>query len=140
LFDKYEKEIVLFGYATNVHELMSVSDIIITKPGGITSSEVLAKRIPMIIVNPLPGQEANNTAYLTEKGAAIKIDKPEEVNISQTEGESVTILEIRVAPDDAGKVIGKDGRIANAIRTIVKAAGAKNKKRLTVEIMTQERM
>ena len=68
------------------------------------------------------------------------VDKPEEVNISQTEGESVTILEIRVALDDAGKVIGKEGRIANAIRTIVKAAGAKNKKRVTVEIMTQERM
>ena len=65
------------------------------------------------------------------------VDKPEEVNINQTEGESVTILEIRVAPDDAGKVIGKDGRIANAIRTIVKAAGAKNRKRVTVEIMTQ---
>ena len=68
------------------------------------------------------------------------VDKPEEVNIIQTEGEAVTILEIRVASDDAGKVIGKEGRIANAIRTIVKAAGAKNKKRITVEIMTQERM
>jgi len=68
------------------------------------------------------------------------VDKPEEVKISQIEGESVTILEIRVASDDAGKVIGKDGRIANAIRTIVKAAGAKNKNRITVEIMTQERM
>ena len=67
------------------------------------------------------------------------VDKPEEVNISQTEGELVTILEIRVASDDAGKVIGKEGRIANAIRTIVKAAGAKNKKRITVEIMTEER-
>jgi processive 1,2-diacylglycerol beta-glucosyltransferase len=75
------KETVLFGYATNVHELMSVSDCIITKPGGITCSEVLAKRIPMIIVNPLPGQEANNTAYLTEKCAAIKIDDPKEINL-----------------------------------------------------------
>jgi hypothetical protein len=68
------------------------------------------------------------------------VDKPEEVKISQIDEESVTILEIRVASDDAGKVIGKEGRIANAIRTIVKAAGAKNKKRITVEIMTQERM
>jgi len=67
------------------------------------------------------------------------VDKPEEVVINQTEGESVTILEIKVAGDDAGKVIGKEGRIANAIRTIVKAAGAKNKKRVTVEIMTGER-
>jgi hypothetical protein len=68
------------------------------------------------------------------------VDKPEEVKISQIDEESVTILEIRVASDDAGKVIGKEGRIANAIRTIVKAAGAKNMKRITVEIMTQERM
>jgi predicted RNA-binding protein YlqC (UPF0109 family) len=68
------------------------------------------------------------------------VDKPEEAKISQTEGESVTILEIRVAPDDAGKVIGRDGRIANAIRTLVKAAGSKSQKRVTVEIMTQERM
>ena len=68
------------------------------------------------------------------------VDKPEEVKISQTEADLATILEIRVASDDAGKVIGKDGRIANAIRTIVKAAGAKNKKRVTVEIMTQDRM
>jgi uncharacterized protein len=68
------------------------------------------------------------------------VDKQEQVVIGQTEGEAVTILEIRVAPEDAGKVIGKEGRIANAIRTIVKAAGAKNMKRVTVEIMTQERM
>jgi len=68
------------------------------------------------------------------------VDKPDEVKVSQTEGEAVTIIEIRVASDDAGKVIGKEGRIANAIRTIVKAAGAKNQKRVTVEIMTEERM
>jgi uncharacterized protein len=67
------------------------------------------------------------------------VDKPDEVKISQTEGEAVTIIEIRVASDDAGKVIGKEGRIANAIRTLVKAAGAKNQKRVTVEIMTEER-
>ena len=67
------------------------------------------------------------------------VDKPDEVKIGQTEGESVTILEIRVASEDAGKVIGKEGRIVNAIRTIVKAAGAKNKKRVSVEIMTEER-
>jgi processive 1,2-diacylglycerol beta-glucosyltransferase len=73
-FNKSKKRIVLFGYATNVHELMSVSDIIITKPGGITCSEALVKHIPMIIVNPLPGQEANNTRYLIEKGAALEVD------------------------------------------------------------------
>jgi processive 1,2-diacylglycerol beta-glucosyltransferase len=58
---------------------MSVSDIIISKPGGVTTAEALAKKLPMIIVQPLPGQEASNTAYLTEKNAAIKIDKMAEI-------------------------------------------------------------
>ena len=66
------------------------------------------------------------------------VDKPDEVNVSETEGESVTILEIKVAQEDIGKVIGREGRIANAIRTVVKAAGAKHKKRVTVEILTKE--
>jgi predicted RNA-binding protein YlqC (UPF0109 family) len=65
------------------------------------------------------------------------VDKPNEVNISQSEGESITILEINVAPEDIGKVIGREGRIANAIRTITKAAAAKSKKRVTVEIVTK---
>lgn len=77
---KYKKKILLLGYADNIHELMSVADIIITKPGGITTAEALAKKIPMIIINPIPGQEANNTAYLTEKKAAIKVDSPEEIS------------------------------------------------------------
>ena len=66
------------------------------------------------------------------------VDHPEKIHVTQTEGESVTILEIRVSPEDIGKVIGKEGRIANAIRTVVKAAAAKNKKRATVEILTDQ--
>ncbi|HTZ11427.1 MAG TPA: glycosyltransferase [Candidatus Margulisiibacteriota bacterium] len=77
---KYRKKILLFGYAQNINELMEVSDIIITKPGGVTTAEVLAKNIPMLIAKPIPGQEANNTYYLTQKGAAIKIDCPEKIN------------------------------------------------------------
>lgn len=77
---KYKKKILLFGYVNNINELMSISDIIITKPGGVTCAEVLAKHLPMIIVKPIPGQEINNTSYLTEKGAAIKIDEPEDIN------------------------------------------------------------
>lgn len=77
---RFKKRIRLFSYANNVNELMGISDIIITKPGGITTAEALAKRLPMIIVNPLPGQEANNTIYLTEKGAAIKIENTRDIN------------------------------------------------------------
>lgn len=66
------------------------------------------------------------------------VDKPDEVKITETEGESITIIEVRVADEDAGKVIGKEGRIANALRTLAKAAGAKDRKRVTVEILTKE--
>jgi processive 1,2-diacylglycerol beta-glucosyltransferase len=77
---KLKKKVLLFGYANNIGELMSVSDIIITKPGGITTAEALAKGLPMIIVNPIPGQEENNARYLTEMEAAIQTDEPREMN------------------------------------------------------------
>ena len=79
---KYKKKILLFGYILNINELMRMSEIIITKPGGVTTAEVLANHLPMVIVKPLPGQEANNTSYLIEKGAAIKVDKPRQVNLA----------------------------------------------------------
>ena len=66
------------------------------------------------------------------------VDSPDDVDIHETAGESVVILEIRVAQADVGKVIGKDGRIANAIRTVVKASAAKNDKKVTVEILTKQ--
>ena len=67
------------------------------------------------------------------------VDKPEAVRIDETEGDAVTILEINVASDEVGKVIGREGRIANAVRTVVKAAAAKNQKRVSVEIMSEDR-
>lgn len=78
---KYKKNILLFGYVDNIHELMSICDIIITKPGGITTAEALAKRLPMVIINPIPGQEASNTEYLTEKQAAIKLDEAQDLSV-----------------------------------------------------------
>lgn len=66
------------------------------------------------------------------------VDNPEDVVINETAGESIVILEISVSPDDVGKVIGKEGRIANAIRTVVKAAAAKLDKKVTVEILTKK--
>ena len=77
---KYKKRILLFGYIDNIKEIMGITDVIITKPGGVTTAEALAKKIPMIIVKPIPGQETNNTAYLTEKEAAIKVDNPKDIN------------------------------------------------------------
>jgi processive 1,2-diacylglycerol beta-glucosyltransferase len=60
---------------------MQVSDIILTKPGGITTAEALAKGLAMLIVNPLPGQEAMNTKFLLKEGVAVKAENPEDVEI-----------------------------------------------------------
>lgn len=78
---KYKKKILLFKYVDNINELMSICDIIVTKPGGITTAEALAKKIPMVIIKPLPGQEASNTEYLIGKEAACKVETPEEIDI-----------------------------------------------------------
>jgi len=63
------------------------------------------------------------------------VDKPDEVEVSLIEGERSVILELRVSPDDMGKVIGKQGRIAQALRTLVKAAAVKDGKRVMIEII-----
>lgn len=67
------------------------------------------------------------------------VDKPEEAKVTQTDSENISLIEVRVAPEDTGKVIGKEGRIANALRTIAKSAGAKSRKRISVEIITEEK-
>ncbi len=63
------------------------------------------------------------------------VDKPEEVKVEVKEGESSTVIELSVAPEDMGKVIGKQGRIAKAIRTVVRAASVKENKKYIVEIL-----
>lgn len=72
---------------------------------------------------------------LLETLAQALVDKPEEVNVSVVEGEKSVILQLHVAADDVGKVIGKQGRIAKALRTVVKAAAVKEGKKAIVEII-----
>ncbi|NLK07614.1 MAG: KH domain-containing protein [Firmicutes bacterium] len=72
---------------------------------------------------------------LVEFMAKALVDHPEAVQVSQVEGERSLILELRVAADDMGKVIGKQGRIARALRTVVKAAATKEGKMVHVEII-----
>ncbi|MGI5848576.1 MAG: KH domain-containing protein [Christensenellales bacterium] len=66
------------------------------------------------------------------------VDKPEEVKVTKIENEKSFILELSVMPDDMGKVIGKQGRIAKAIRTVVKAASSRSKKKYVVEIVEHD--
>ena len=72
---------------------------------------------------------------LIELIAKALVDSPEEVSVRAVEGQQVTVLELRVAPGDLGKVIGKQGRTARSIRTILGAAGMKLKRRFTLEIL-----
>lgn len=72
---------------------------------------------------------------LVEYIAKSLVDNPDNVNVNIIEGEKSTILELKVSPDDIGKVIGKHGRIAKAVRTILSAAAAKNGKRFVLEIL-----
>jgi hypothetical protein len=72
---------------------------------------------------------------LVERIARDLVDRPEEVSVTQVEGDSTTVLELRVAPDDLGKVIGRQGRTARAIRTLIGCSGAKQGKRYVLEIL-----
>jgi uncharacterized protein len=72
---------------------------------------------------------------LLETIARALVDYPEEVSVTQIDGENSITLELRVSKDDMGKVIGRQGRIAKAIRIVVKAAAIKENKRVIVEIV-----
>jgi predicted RNA-binding protein YlqC (UPF0109 family) len=72
---------------------------------------------------------------LVENIAKALVDNPEQVSVKEVEGEQTTVLELRVAQPDLGKVIGKQGRTARAIRTILGAAGMKLRKRFVLEIL-----
>ena len=72
---------------------------------------------------------------LLEEIARALVDHPEDVQVTEVEGEQTTVLELRVHNDDLGKVIGRQGRTARAIRTLLSAAGMKVQKRFVLEIL-----
>jgi len=92
----------VYGYTNNIHELMSISDLLITKPGGMTTTEALVKRLPMIISHPLPGQEEKNSQFLVESGAAIRINSEEEIisTINQLLSNRNFILQLQYNMDE----------------------------------------
>ncbi len=82
IYDKLKKikrfirhDMKVFGFVNNVHELMAMSDVLISKAGGLTVSEALCSGLPMLIYKPIPGQEEENTKFLIKKKVAIRIDK-----------------------------------------------------------------
>jgi len=71
---KFKNRTYIYGYIDYVDKLMTIADILVTKPGGVTTAEALAKKLPMIIVKPLPGQEQNNTNFLLKQGVIVKAE------------------------------------------------------------------
>ena len=72
---------------------------------------------------------------LVEVIAKSLVDNPNEVHVNEIQGEQSLILQLKVAPEDMGKVIGKQGRVAKAIRTVIKAAALNEEKKVAVEII-----
>ncbi len=83
----------------------------------------------------MASEQGGDMRMLVEEIAKALVDEPDQVQVHAVDGEQTTVLELRVAPNDLGKVIGKQGRTARSIRTILGAASMKLKKRYTLEIL-----
>ncbi len=79
LKDEHKLNMKVLGFIDNVYEYMEISDILISKSGGITVSESLAKEVPMVIISPILGQETGNCGFLVRNSAAVKVDKLEDL-------------------------------------------------------------
>ncbi|MBK6880678.1 MAG: glycosyltransferase [Elusimicrobia bacterium] len=74
-----DRHVRVLGHTRTIHRLMDASDVLISKPGGLTTSEALAKGLPMIIIEPIPGQEERNAQFLLRHGAAVRADTLDEL-------------------------------------------------------------
>ena len=74
-----EDTVKVLSYTNKVPELMSISDIVISKPGGLTTTESLASGLPIIVINPIPGQEEENAEFLEQKGVGIWLKKNDNI-------------------------------------------------------------
>lgn len=106
----------VLGFVTNMQELMAMSDLVITKPGGLTSSEALAMGKPILVLNPIPGQEAANSDFLLEHGAATKANRVEDLpfRLEKLLGSSKLAEMARAA-----KAIGKPQAAATICREVL---------------------
>jgi hypothetical protein len=112
----------VLGFVTNMHELMAVSDLLITKPGGLTASEALALGKPLFILNPIPGQEAANSDFLLEHAAAAKANRVEELpfRLDQLLGSKKLADMARAA-----KALGRPAAAADICRAVTQRLAAR---------------
>lgn len=107
-------DLKIYDFITNVPEAMSISSLVITKPGGLTTSESLASNLPMLVINPIPGQEEENAEFLEQSGAALWLRLTDNVETviknllnSTTELEKMKSNCIKLAHKDSTKNICK---------------------------------
>src|SRR6185369_1405285 len=106
----------ILGFVNNMQELMAVADLVISKPGGLTSSEALAMGKPIFVLNPIPGQEAANSDFLLEHGAAMKANRVEDLPFRLEKllsGAKLTELA------QAAKALGKPQAAADVCREVL---------------------
>ena len=106
-----------------------------TRQGVFSGSRRARRRLRRACRRVNEGGGRMYTKEMVEYLAKALVDHPDEVNVTQVEGDKSIILELRVEPSDMGKVIGRRGRVAQAIRTIAKAAAVRDKKMVHVEIV-----
>jgi len=110
----------VLGFVSNMNELMAVADLVITKPGGLTTSEAMASALPMVIINPIPGQEAANSDFLLQAGAAIKVNRVDD--LSHRIGELLGTKKLN-AMTRAAKAIGKPTAARNVCEEVLQRVG-----------------
>ena len=108
----------ILGFVENVNELMEIAEMIITKPGGITTAEALVKKLPMIIINPIPGQEAKNTEYLLSQNVAVEAEDANDVMLFVDE--FLRNPRKLWAMREAAAALGRPRSAENAAREILK--------------------
>ncbi|WP_066073764.1 MGDG synthase family glycosyltransferase [Neobacillus soli] len=113
-------DVRIMGYCENIHELMAISDLMISKPGGVTTSEALAMELPLLIYHSLPGQEEDNAEYLFSSGYAF-VAKSEKDLIEQVENLVKDSAPLKLMKQRIKKHQSKTSS-SEALRVIVKAA------------------
>lgn len=111
-------KVQVYGFTNKVPELMSISDLVVTKPGGLTSSESLASGLPMIIINPIPGQEVQNANFLVSNGVAIWIKKNDDFDsrVSQILSDTKKLENMKLK----AKLLAKKNSTKNICEIIMK--------------------
>jgi processive 1,2-diacylglycerol beta-glucosyltransferase len=113
----------VLGFVENMHELFELAEVLVTKPGGITTAEALSKHVPMIIINPIPGQEEKNAQFLLAHHAAVHAVKAGDV--AQYADEFLRDPERLRRLRDGARALGRPQAAQDAARAILEVLAAK---------------